>query len=175
MNQIQALDLTFTAAMERIRSELSLVAQALQAGDPEVVIDGHVRALGLALQLGPVPAQEIITALLYTVSELARHREGDILAMLGPALVGLVDQINEAGALPSMPGMAAWAAVASDLGSLVGQIGLVLALPPSGRAAMLNLARRRALLLDEATNGILELEAWYQEIAASIAAADGQD
>jgi hypothetical protein len=60
--------------------------------------------------------------------------------------------------------MAAWATVTTELGTLIGQVGLALAIPPEHRKGMMELAQTRAALLDEATGSQFALAAWLDEI-----------
>ena len=60
--------------------------------------------------------------------------------------------------------MEAWATVAADLGTLIGQVGLALALPAERRTGMLDNARTRASLLDDATQSLFALTAWLDRL-----------
>jgi hypothetical protein len=79
-------------------------------------------------------------------------------------LVGLTQQVKEAGALPPTSVMHAWAELASDLGALIGQVGLALTLNSSHRAGMMGKARMRAALLDDATSDLFALGSWLDQI-----------
>ena len=83
---------------------------------------------------------------------------------MGPALIGLVADIRNAGALAPGRSMVAWANVAEEVGALVGQVGLVLTIEPQGRAGMLAAARRRAERLDEATLDLFDLVGWLESM-----------
>ena len=61
-------------------------------------------------------------------SQLAQRGDAESISTLGPALVGLIEQMEEAGALPATAVMRAWAVVVADVGAVVGQVGLALAL-----------------------------------------------
>ncbi|HSJ53749.1 MAG TPA: hypothetical protein VLC52_08355, partial [Anaerolineae bacterium] len=56
--------------------------------------------------------------------------------------------------------MAAWAALAVEVGALLGQVGLALSLAPEGRAGLWRTLRDRATLLDETTRSLFGLRAW---------------
>lgn len=156
----ELLELTPDQAAARLHGELVDAGQAVAAHDLETAFDAYVRALGLALQLGP-PATEIsLGAVLAGAAELLRCRDADGLCALGPAVAGLVDQVQAAGAVPSGTVMQAWAGVAADVGALLGQAGLALTLPAERRAGLWQQARARAALLDEATGGLFSLVQW---------------
>lgn len=163
MTAPSAIDLTPAQAADLIHSELIQAAEALQTGDLDAALDGYVRALGLALQLGPAPTEQVLTSVLQAARELAHQGDVEGLSALGPALVGLTTQVCEAGALPPTPVMEAWAIVSADLGTLIGQVGLTLALPFGHRPGMADKARTRATHLDNATDGLLALTAWIDE------------
>jgi hypothetical protein len=63
--------------------------------------------------------------------------------------------------------MEAWAALVSELGILIGQLGLALSLPAQKRAGMVDSARRRAALLDDATAGRFALVAWLDAVSGA--------
>jgi hypothetical protein len=52
--------------------------------------------------------------------------------------------------------------VAEDVAATIGQVGLALSLPADRRANLLDSARRRVALLDEATGGRFELAKWLE-------------
>jgi hypothetical protein len=60
--------------------------------------------------------------------------------------------------------MHAWAEFASDLGALIGQVGLALNLGSSHRAGMLGKAHMRAALLDDATGDRFALAGWLDQL-----------
>jgi hypothetical protein len=60
--------------------------------------------------------------------------------------------------------MNTWATVVSEVGTLAGQIGLALAIPPERRSEILGSARTRAQLMDDATSGRFELAEWIERI-----------
>jgi hypothetical protein len=156
----QAVDLTPEQAAARLQGELAGAGQAFACGEMEAALDGYVRALGLALQLGPAAVEMALAAILAGAERLVHRGDADALCALGPAVVGAVAQVQEAGALPATPAMAAWASVTGEVGALLGQVGLALALPAERRAGMWRQARDRAGLLDEATGGLFALAAW---------------
>jgi hypothetical protein len=160
----ETIDLTPAQAADRIRQELGQAAATLRGPVPAAALDGYVRALGLGLQLGPAPTQEVLMAILAAARALAGLRDAETLSALGPALVDLVGQVRDAGALPPTGVMDAWATVAADIATLVGQVGLALSLGPDHRTGMLENARTRARLLDEATGGIFALTSWFDEL-----------
>lgn len=141
-------------------SDLEQATQALEAGDLTQALDSYVRALGLALQLGPAPTEQALAAVCQGARELTFRQDATGLSALGPAVVDLASQVRDKDALPRTKVMDAWAMITSDLGALIGQAGLVMALPVDRRPGMLASARRRAALLDEATEGLFGLTAW---------------
>lgn len=156
----RALELSPSQAADRLHGELVEAGQALVARDLDAAFDAYVRGLGLALQLGPAAAEIALGAILVGAGELLRRGDGDGLCALGPAVAGVVDQAQEAGALPLTAAMQAWAGVAVDVGALLGQVGLALALPVERRAGLWRQAQARAALLDEATGDLFSLVAW---------------
>jgi len=161
----ETVDLTPAQAVDRIRQELDHAEEALHGPVPAEALDGYVRALGLGLQLGPAPTQEVLVAILAGARALAKLQDAETLSALGPALVDLVGQVRDAGALPPTGVMDAWATVAADIATLVGQVGLALTLAPDHRPGMLDNARTRARLLDEATGGLFALTPWFDQLA----------
>lgn len=156
----EPLELTPEEAVAWLHGELVDAGQALAAHDLEPALDAYVRALGLALQLGPAATEISLGAVLAGAGELLRRRDAEGLCALGPAVAGLVDQVQEAGAVPGGTAMQAWAGVAADMGTLLGQVGLALALPAERRAGLWQQTRARALLLDEATGDLFSLVRW---------------
>jgi hypothetical protein len=144
--------------------ELEQASRSLKASDLSAALDGYVRALGLALQLGPALTEQVLISALGTARGFAEQPDPDGLSALGPALVDLVDQVRRAGALPRTPIMEAWATVASDLGALIGQVGLALTIAPDHRNGMIENARAHASLLDDVTGQIFALTAWIDQI-----------
>jgi hypothetical protein len=163
----EIVEATPTEAALIVHQELAEAAGALHAGHLDRALDGYIRALGLALQLGPAPAQEALTSILQAAHRLARQQDAKALSTLGPALIELVDQVGDADALPATPVMEAWSSVASDIGTLIGQVGLALTTPPHHRVGMLAAARSRATLLDTATNGLFDLTDWLDALELS--------
>jgi hypothetical protein len=154
-------------ASGRIQKELEKARDALHTGDLDAALDGYIRALGLALQLGPVPTEQVLGAILGAAQELTDQPHAGGLAVLGPALVDLVTQVRSAGALPPTSVMEAWATVTSDLGALVGQVGLALMIAPDHRVGMMKNARTRAALLDDATGNVFALASWLDRVYPS--------
>jgi hypothetical protein len=163
MTTPRAVDLTPAEAAALTHRELDRAGQALRTGDLNTALEGYISALGLALQLGPAPTEQALAAILQAARELALRHDAEGLSTLGPALVGLVGQVRQAFALPPTTIMDTWATLASDLGALIGQLGLALTIPAGHRAGMLDNARARATLLDEATDGRFALSRWLEE------------
>jgi hypothetical protein len=159
-----AIDLTPAEASGQIKTELEQARNAVETRDLDAALDGYVHALGLALQLGPALTEQVLIAALDTARAFAEQGYADGLAALGPALVDLVRQVRRAGVLPPTPIMDAWATVASDVGSLIGQVGLALTIAPDHREGLIRNARTRAFLLDEATGKLFALAAWIDQI-----------
>lgn len=155
-----AIDLTPVEASEQIQTELEQANGAVKTQDLDAALDGYIRALGLALQLGPALTEKVLFAALDTARGFADLPDPGGLSALGPALVDLVRQVRQAGALPPTPIMDAWATVASDLGALIGQVGLALTIAPDNRESLIENARTHALLLDEATGNLFALTSW---------------
>jgi hypothetical protein len=160
MSEPQTLDLTPAGAARILDTELVTAADAWRVGAYDSAVDGYVRALGLALQLGPAPAEQTLAAVLQATRELESSQEAEALATLGPALVDLVRRVRKAGALPATSVMEAWAELAIDVGALLGQVGLACTLPPERHREMTASAHARATLLDDASSGILGLGVW---------------
>jgi hypothetical protein len=72
--------------------------------------------------------------------------------------------VRAASPLPRTAVMEAWAAVASGVGALFGELGLILAIAPNGRSGMMMNAATRARSLDDATGNCFELGDWLDEI-----------
>lgn len=161
-----AIDLTPPEASAWIGNELAQASEALCAGDLDAALDHYIRALGLALQLGPAPTEDVLVKVLEIAHDFAGQQDASSLSALGPALVGLVDQVREAGVLPPTAIMGAWAAVAADLGALLGQLALALSLPPDHRDDLLDAARAYAVFLDDATHELFSLTPWLDRIRA---------
>jgi hypothetical protein len=154
------VDVTPGGAACLVQEELDRADRALHTADLDAALDGYVGALGIALQLGPAATEKVLRAILETSHHLARQGDAAGLSALGPALVGLVGQVREAGVLPATPIMEAWAAVAADVGALVGQVGLALTVSPQSHAGMWDTACARAALLDDATGYLFALSTW---------------
>jgi hypothetical protein len=164
MTTPKPIDLSPVEASRRIQKELEQARNGVEAQDLDAVLDGFVHALGLALQLGPALTEQVLVAALDTAREYAKEPYPEGLSALGPVLVDLVRQVRGASALPSTPIMDAWATVTSDIGSLIGQVGLVLALAPEHRAGLIGNARSHALLLDEVTGELFALTPWIDQL-----------
>lgn len=160
MSEPQSIELTAAQAASLVQDELQAAALAFQAAELDAACDASVRALGLALQLGPAAAENVLRTILDGARDMARREDATGLATLGPALAGLVDQVRAAGALPANPIMEAWAAVGSEVGAMLGQWGIALSLPAEQRHGLLGQLRARAALLDAATNSLFRLASW---------------
>lgn len=158
------VELSAAEASEQIRQALQRANLAFQSRDVERTLDEFVGALGLALQLGPAPTERVLAEAVASAREMARQQDTDALSALGPALVGLSNQVHETGALPKTAVMEAWAAVASDLGTLFGQLGLALTIAADCRSNMMASASTRALLLDDATGYLFGLADLVDEL-----------
>ncbi|NIV32411.1 MAG: hypothetical protein GWN58_24110 [Anaerolineae bacterium] len=168
MSSPQMVELFATEASTQIRQALQKARSALLSNDRETMLDSLVSALGLALQLGPAATERALAEVMAAARELARQRDADALSTLGPALVALIDQVREARALPSTAVMEAWAAVASGLGALFGELGLVLAIAPDSRLGMMTNAALRARFLDGVTDDRFEIAGWLDELAGDL-------
>jgi hypothetical protein len=162
MSALQTLDLTPARAARVLDRELASAGDAWRAGAFDSAVDGYARALGLALQLGPAAAEQVLAAIVHTTRGLESSEEAEALAMLGPALVDLVLQVRQAGALPTTRVMEAWAELTLDVGALIGQVGLACSLPPEHRREITTNAGTRATFLDDASHGALGLCAWLE-------------
>lgn len=165
MTEPNEIELSAAGASAHIAGELSLAGEALQEGKTDEALDGYVRALGLAVQLGPASTGQAVTCVLLAAHELAKRQDTAGLSALAPALVGLVSQMREAEAIPGTAVMEAWARFIEGLGAVIGQVGLALALPSGHRSGMMASARSHASLLDDATAHQFSLVAWLDEIA----------
>lgn len=158
------VELNASQAATLLQRTLLEASQALQTRDIDSSFDGYVRALGLALQLGPAPTETTVLAICTAADQLAEYGDSKSLCTLGPALVSLVDQVRAAGALPQTPAMDSWATVAARIGALIGQVGLALAIPPERRSKMMANTHARALLLDDVTGGRFALGDWLSSL-----------
>jgi hypothetical protein len=157
----RTVNLTAEEASAWIARELRKARDALRASDLDAALGTYVPALGLALQLGPAPTEQVLAAVLEAARDLAEDRRGPaLLSALGPALVNLADQVRVTHALPATAIMNAWATVVADIGALLGQIGLALSIPAPSRSGLLENARAHAALLDEATHNLFSLGQW---------------
>ncbi len=167
MKSPQPVSLSLIEVARWIDAELKLAGNAFQAQDLDGALDAFARALGLALQLGPAATERVLAAILHSAQELAQQQNADGLCALGPTLVEVVMQVRQAGALPPTSVMEAWATIAADLGALVGQVGLVLAIAPDHRQAVVHQAYARAALLDDATGSLFGLTSWIDQCGTS--------
>ena len=127
-------------------------------------MDCLISALGIALQLGPAATEKALAEVVASARELGQRGDAAALCAIGPALVGLIQQMEVADALPPTRAMHAWADVVSDLGALIGQLGLTLTLHREHRAGMMGNAHARAVLLDDATGHIFALTHWIEQL-----------
>jgi len=159
MSEPDVLHLTVAAAAAWIARELEQASQVLPL-DLEAALDGYIRALGLALQLGPALMEWTLDGIRGAALFLGADQNATALSTLGPAVTGLVRQVRDAEALPPTRVMSAWATATEGLGVLIGQVGLALALPPERRRDLLVQARAQAALLDDVTEGRWQLVDW---------------
>jgi hypothetical protein len=164
MTPPQPVNLTPADAAALIHNQLLEAQSALERSDLECTLDSLVSALGLAVQLGPAASELVLSEVVAVARELARKDDASALSALGPSLVGLIQQVKEAGVLPPTSVMHAWAELASDLGALIGQVALALTVGSSHRAGMMGRARMRAALLDDATSGLFALTGWLDQL-----------
>ena len=164
MTSPQSVNLTPADATALIQDQILEAQSALERSDLESALDSLVSALGLALQLGPAASELVLSEIVAVAQELGRRDDAGALAALGPAMVSLTQQVREAGALPPTSVMHAWAELASDLGALIGQVGLALILGSSHGAGMMGKARMRAALLDDVTGGLFVLVGWLDRL-----------
>jgi hypothetical protein len=156
--------LTPDEAAKLLHDELFTAALSLRDGAQDDAFDAYVRAIGLALQLGPVPTGEALAALLQAAHSLVQWQMARGLSSLGPAVVNLVSQIRDSGALPGSDAMEAWATVTEEIGTLIGQLGLALEIHADHRAGMVQNLRARAGALDDATGSLFDLSGWVEEL-----------
>ena len=166
-----SIDATPEGAAELLHGELTGAAAALEDGDLHKSVDGFVRALGLGLQLGPAPTERVLAAILQALRQSVAGgtvpNAAQTFSTLGPAVVGLVADVQKQGVLPDTPVMGAWATLASELGILIGQLGLALGIPAKHRADMIDRALTRALLLEDATGGRFGLVTWSEDVGGT--------
>ena len=166
MTSAHTVELAPDQAAAMIREELDQAARILKSGCLDAALDRYATALGLGLQLGPAPTQEVLIAILDTARTLARKQDAQGLSALGPALVALVTRVRDADVLPATAVMDAWAIIATDVATLIGQLGVALELTPDQRGHMIENARTRAALLDNATDGLFGLAAWIDDLGS---------
>ncbi|MBN1657756.1 MAG: hypothetical protein JXA93_05110 [Anaerolineae bacterium] len=156
----ESIELTPDGASAFLHDELALAADSYAAGDIDAALDAHVRALGLALQLGPAACEQAIGAVL----ESARQMTPDTLAALGPALVQLHNQIYEAAALPGTPVMQSWASVVAYVGMLIGLAGVAGNLSAADRQGLVSNVRAGATRLDAETEHLFNFAGWVDSV-----------
>jgi hypothetical protein len=159
----ETVELTPDGAARLLLDELALAAAAGASGNVDAALDAYVRALGLALQLGPTAAARTLFALL----DGAREMDPAGLSALGPAVVRLVDQVQEAGALPDNPVMASWARATAYCGTLIGLLGVAGAMPARERQPMVEKVRTSAAGLDEDTENLFDFTAWVDAVVSA--------
>jgi len=162
------IELSAIEASELIQQELQEASHAFHTADLESALDRYIGALGLALQLGPAATERVLAGVMDAAREMAQEHNAYALSALGPALSGLANQVREEGALPPNAVMEAWAMVAFGLGTLLGQLGIVLAIAPQHRPGMLASAATRARLLDNTTGNRFRLAEWLKELSADL-------
>lgn len=167
MSEPPSIELTPVEAARLIEQELSAATESLRASHGDTAQDRFVSALGIALQLGPVPVETVLWRLMRAIRELSPPADSEILSTLGPALIHLVGQVRSSGALPSSRVMEAWATVASDVGTIIGQVGLALSMEPDRRTGMMANARIRAVALDEATGIRFAMADWIDHLSGT--------
>ena len=168
MTSPQTIELSPTEASELIQYELREAHRAFHTGDLESALDRYVSVLGLALQLGPAATERVLAEVMTAAREMTRQQNTNALSALGPALVGLTNQVRKEAALPPTAVMEAWAEVTSALGTIFGQLGLALMIAPDHRSGMMTNTRTRAVLLDDATGNIFGLADWISQVAADL-------
>jgi hypothetical protein len=163
MSVSRSIDLTSGEAARLVERELQAARDSLHSSQMDVAQDRFVGALGVALQLGPGAVVRVLLELMRALRELTPSADTETLSTLGPALVLVVSQVQENGALPPSKVMEAWATVASDVGALIGQVGLALSIESDRRRGMMANARNRAATLDEATGSRFAVTAWIDQ------------
>jgi hypothetical protein len=165
MTMPQLIELTPLEAAGLIEHNLHAAEECLQSSQMDGIQDELVSALGLALQLGPAAVESVLLYVMHAVGEPELHKDSEALSSLGPALIDLVSQVRSAGALPATRIMEAWAIVAADVATIIGQVGLALSITPEHRQGMMANARIRAATLDEATGARFALTDWIDQIS----------
>ena len=168
MTSPKTMELSPIEASELIQHELKEAHRAFHTGDLESALDRFVGVLGLALQLGPAATERALAEVMAAAREMARQQNANALSALGPALVGLTNQVRKEAALPPTAVMEAWAAVASGLGTIFGQLGLALTMAPDHRSAMMANTHTRSVLLDDATGNLFGLADWINQVADNL-------
>lgn len=164
MSTPESVEVTPGQAIEMLFEELARAEETWRAGRQAEALDSTIRALGLGLQLGPAPTEQGLRSVLQTAREMTALGNSRALNRLGPGMVELVRQVDESGVLRGTPVMQAWAEVVTEVGALIGQMGLALTLPLDRRSGMLDKAHARAALLDDATGGLFALTAWLDDL-----------
>lgn len=165
MSTPRSIDLPLVEAARLLEGELLAASENLRTAQIGAAQDKLVSALGLALQLGPAPVNRVLLYVMQAVPEFALSPGPETLSILGPALVQVVGQVQEAGALPPSRAMEAWATVASDVGTIIGQVGLALTMKADRRQGMMANARLRAFALDEATGSRFAMTDWIDHVS----------
>jgi hypothetical protein len=177
-DMLQSIDATPEEAAQLLHGQLARASATLENAGLLASVDGFGHALGLGLQLGPAATEQVLTAILQACRDSLVHGDCEsahgavpdlsrALSTLGPALVERVTELQVADALPRTAVMEAWATLASELGVLIGQLGLALTIPAEHDAGMVEGARTRAALLDDATGGRFAFAAWLENIVGS--------
>lgn len=167
MSKPQPIELTPVEAARLIEHDLRAAEECLRGSQMDAAQDNLVSALGLALQLGPVPVNRVLLSVMQTIREPALCTDSETLSTLGPALVHVVNQVQDAPALPSTRVMEAWATIASDVATIIGQVGLALSLESESRKGMMANARVRAAALDQATGTRFAMTDWIDQISGA--------
>lgn len=168
MSAPRSIDLTAVEAERLLSRELHAARDSLLSSQLDVAQDKFVSALGLALQLSPAPVERVLLYVMHTIRESALRSDSETLSTFGPALVHVVSQVRDFGALPSSRVMEAWATVASDMGTIIGQVGVALAIESDRCKGMMANARIRAAALDEATGTRFAVAAWIDQISGTL-------
>lgn len=166
----EVVDLTPVQAAAWLQQRLERASVALEAGDVSSALDAYISAVGFSLQLGPAAAQGTLGETVTAAKKWARLEEAGALSALGPALVAVADEIMRSETVSASPVMGAWAMVTSEVGALVGQVGLAVGVECAHRASMLRHALPRARLLDEITDHRFEMDLWIQNLFAGAGA-----
>lgn len=165
MSAPRSVHLTPGEAEQLLSRELCAARHCVLSSQMDAAQDKFVSALGLALQLGPAPVERVLQHVMHTVREDLLRSDSETLSTFGPSLVHVVGQVRESGALPSTRVMEAWATVASDVGTIIGQVGVALTIESDRRLGMMANARIRAAALDEVTDTRFAMADWIDQIS----------